>query len=130
MVVIIALKPSISIVWSSPPPCVLSLFFLVWSWSSFPPRPVSKWPPLDEDQVHSGDLFAIVRLDGLDPLLAWGMGSTNGKGGRRRRRQEISPLFFLLFIINIIITDLLESIRCRGMGILTLYIYIYISYGR
>jgi len=44
-----------------------------------------KYPPRDEglviipeDQIKSGDFFGIVRLDGLDPMLAWGMGSTTG----------------------------------------------------
>ncbi len=33
---------------------------------------------INESQVRNGDLFCILRLDGVDPLLAWGMGSTNG----------------------------------------------------
>lgn len=33
---------------------------------------------IDEDLVHSGDFIGIIRLDGLDPMLAWGMGSTTG----------------------------------------------------
>jgi len=32
----------------------------------------------DESEVQSGDFFGIIRLDGLDPMLAWGMGSTTG----------------------------------------------------
>lgn len=32
----------------------------------------------DESQVKSGDAFYIIRLDGLDPMLAWAMGSTTG----------------------------------------------------
>jgi len=32
----------------------------------------------DADDVRSGDFFGIVRLDGLDPMLAWAMGSTTG----------------------------------------------------
>ena len=39
--------------------------------------PLSSVPPL-EHQVHSGDFFGVIRLDGLDPVLAWGMGSTTG----------------------------------------------------
>lgn len=35
-------------------------------------------PVPDESEVASGDFFGIVRLDGLDPMLAWGMGSTTG----------------------------------------------------
>jgi hypothetical protein len=33
-------------------------------------------PP--ESEIQSGDFFGILRLDGLDPMLAWGMGSTTG----------------------------------------------------
>lgn len=33
---------------------------------------------INESQVRNGDMFCILRLDGVDPLLAWGMGSTNG----------------------------------------------------
>lgn len=32
----------------------------------------------DEEDVQSGDLFCIVRLDGLDPLIMWGSGSFCG----------------------------------------------------
>jgi len=28
---------------------------------------------LPEDQIQSGDFFGIIRLDGLDPMLAWAM---------------------------------------------------------
>lgn len=34
--------------------------------------------PPDESEVHSGDFFGIMRFDGLNPLLAWAMGSTTG----------------------------------------------------
>lgn len=44
-----------------------------------------RYPPRDEglviipeSQIKSGDLFGVMRLDGLDPMLAWGMGSTTG----------------------------------------------------
>jgi len=33
---------------------------------------------LDESLISSGDFFGIIRLDGLDPMLAWAMGSTTG----------------------------------------------------
>mmetsp|Transcript_84665 Transcript_84665/g.168130 ORF Transcript_84665/g.168130 Transcript_84665/m.168130 type:complete len:666 (-) Transcript_84665:59-2056(-) len=33
---------------------------------------------LQEDDIQSGDFFGILRLDGLDPMLAWGMGSHTG----------------------------------------------------
>lgn len=35
-------------------------------------------PPPPEHMVHSGDFFGIIRLDGLDPMLAWAMGSSTG----------------------------------------------------
>ncbi len=34
-------------------------------------------PPAEKD-VHSGDSFYIQRFDGLNPMLAWAMGSTTG----------------------------------------------------
>lgn len=39
--------------------------------------PLSNLPPPAE-KIHSGDFFGIIRLDGLDPMLAWAMGSTTG----------------------------------------------------
>ena len=33
---------------------------------------------VDESLIHSGDFFGILRLDGLDPMIAWGMGSMTG----------------------------------------------------
>lgn len=33
---------------------------------------------LNEKEVYSGDFLGIIRLDGLDPMLAWAMGSTTG----------------------------------------------------
>ena len=31
-----------------------------------------------EEEIHSGDMFCIVRLDGLDPMIMWGTGSPCG----------------------------------------------------
>ena len=42
------------------------------------PRDPSSNRPPPAEQVHSGDFFGIIRLDGLDPMLAWGMGSNTG----------------------------------------------------
>jgi hypothetical protein len=39
--------------------------------------PLSNLPPRAKD-VKSGDFFGIMRLDGLNPLLGWAMGSTTG----------------------------------------------------
>jgi len=33
---------------------------------------------LNETEIHSGDFLGVIRLDGLDPMLAWGMGATTG----------------------------------------------------
>jgi len=33
---------------------------------------------VDESLINSGDFIGIIRLDGLDPMLGWGMGSTTG----------------------------------------------------
>lgn len=33
---------------------------------------------LNETEIGSGDFFGIIRLDGLDPMIAWGMGSHTG----------------------------------------------------
>jgi hypothetical protein len=44
----------------------------------YPPRdPLSNTPP-PAHKIHSGDVLYVVRFDGLDPLLAWAMGSTTG----------------------------------------------------
>ncbi len=33
---------------------------------------------LDASLIKSGDYLAIARLDGLDPLIMWGIGSATG----------------------------------------------------
>lgn len=33
---------------------------------------------IDKSQVKSGDFLGVMRLDGLDPMLAWAMGSHTG----------------------------------------------------
>ena len=33
---------------------------------------------VDESLIQGGDFLGIIRLDGLDPTLAWGMGSVTG----------------------------------------------------
>ena len=33
----------------------------------------------DPSLIHSGDTFDILRLDGLDPMIAWAMGAATGK---------------------------------------------------
>lgn len=34
--------------------------------------------PIDQSLINSGDFIGIMRLDGLDPMLAWAMGSATG----------------------------------------------------
>jgi len=41
------------------------------------PRPIER-VNISKTEVNSGDFLAIIRLDGLDPMLAWGMGSHTG----------------------------------------------------
>jgi len=33
---------------------------------------------IDTSEINSGDFFGITRLDGLDPMICWGMGGTTG----------------------------------------------------
>lgn len=33
---------------------------------------------IPESEIHSGDFLGIIRLDGLDPMLAWAMGAHTG----------------------------------------------------
>eukprot|EP00456_Euglypha_rotunda_P042391 TRINITY_DN3307_c0_g1_i14.p1 TRINITY_DN3307_c0_g1~~TRINITY_DN3307_c0_g1_i14.p1 ORF type:complete len:150 (+),score=27.29 TRINITY_DN3307_c0_g1_i14:192-641(+) len=33
---------------------------------------------IDTSKVRDGDFFGLLRLDGVDPMLAWAMGSTTG----------------------------------------------------
>jgi hypothetical protein len=42
------------------------------------PRDPSTNLPPPAEKVQSGDFFGVIRLDGLDPMLAWGMGSNTG----------------------------------------------------
>jgi hypothetical protein len=45
---------------------------------NFPPRDPALNIIPDESEIKSGDTFYIIRMDGLDPLLAWAMGSSTG----------------------------------------------------
>jgi len=45
----------------------------------FPNRPAkSRQVAVDESLIHSGDFIGVIRFDGLDPMIAWGMGGTTG----------------------------------------------------
>lgn len=55
-----------------------NLEFLKWSsHMTFEKRPVNK-VEIDEDLIQSGDYIAIMRLDGLDPMIMYGTGSHSG----------------------------------------------------
>jgi len=41
------------------------------------PRSVQE-VPLNESLIQDGDFFSVLRLDGLDPMLAWAMGARSG----------------------------------------------------
>ena len=43
-----------------------------------PPRTHTEPIFLNESLIHSGDFLGIIRLDGLDPMIAYGMGSRTG----------------------------------------------------
>lgn len=40
-------------------------------------RPTRK-VQIDQSQIKSGDYFAVMRLDGLDPMIMYGTGSHSG----------------------------------------------------
>ena len=37
---------------------------------------------IPEEEISNGDTFDIMRLDGLDPMIAWAMGAATGHTGR------------------------------------------------
>ena len=37
---------------------------------------------ISEEEINNGDTFNIIRLDGLDPMIAWAMGAATGHTGR------------------------------------------------
>lgn len=47
-------------------------------YAKFDMAPLDSPVVLNESDIHSGDFFGIIRLDGLDPMLGWAMGSTTG----------------------------------------------------
>ena len=42
------------------------------------PEGVPEILPIDKDLIKSGDTFDIMRLDGLDPMIAWAQGAATG----------------------------------------------------
>jgi len=64
----------------TPEDCELNIDFLekYTNVNRIEPRdPFSTLPP-DESEVHSGDFFGLIRLDGLGTMMAWAMGTTTG----------------------------------------------------
>lgn len=55
-------------------------------------RPVQE-VSVDDSFIQSGDFFGILRLDGLDPMLAWAMGATTGHTTVALRDTETGELF-------------------------------------
>lgn len=53
-------------------------FLSVFRGMALKPRKDPGGVMLNESEIGSGDFFGILRLDGLDPMLTWGMGSSTG----------------------------------------------------
>jgi hypothetical protein len=52
--------------------------FLKWSMNyEMEVRPIQK-VTIDENLIQSGDYFAVMRMDGLDPMIMYGTGSHSG----------------------------------------------------
>eukprot|EP00760_Papus_ankaliazontas_P015604 PhM_4_TR16614/c0_g1_i1/m.40565 len=54
---------------------------------------------LPADYIQSGDFIGVIRFDGLDPMLAWAMGSTTGHTVVAMRAPN-STLFFCESTVN------------------------------
>jgi hypothetical protein len=54
------------------------------------PRPegVPEVLPIQASLIQNGDTFDIMRLDGLDPMIAWAMGSATGHTAIALWREE------------------------------------------
>eukprot|EP00755_Sulcionema_specki_P020669 Sspe_Gene.12677::Locus_4333_Transcript_1_1_Confidence_1.000_Length_2083::g.12677::m.12677 len=48
---------------------------------------------VDASLIQTGDFIGIIRLDGLDPMLAWAMGSTTGHTVVAIRNETTGELF-------------------------------------
>ena len=51
--------------------------------------------PIDESLIASGDFFGVMRLDGLDPMLAWAMGAHTGHTVLALREPPNDQLFIV-----------------------------------
>lgn len=50
---------------------------------------------LNESDIHSGDFLGVIRMDGLDPMLAFGMGSHTGHTAVALWEESDTRKFFL-----------------------------------
>ena len=58
-------------------------FLKIQAFNDMDERPIEDVPIAAED-IQDGDFFGVIRLDGLDPMLAWAMGAhTGAQGGER-----------------------------------------------
>jgi hypothetical protein len=55
-----------------------NLDFLKWSINYDLKERSIKKVEIDESQIQSGDYFAVMRMDGLDPMIMYGTGSHSG----------------------------------------------------
>ena len=53
----------------------------------------------DPSLIKSGDTFDILRLDGLDPMIGWAMGSATGDLYLYSPQCKIISFFAILFYI-------------------------------
>eukprot|EP01060_Flectonema_neradi_P016867 TRINITY_DN234_c1_g1_i5.p1 TRINITY_DN234_c1_g1~~TRINITY_DN234_c1_g1_i5.p1 ORF type:complete len:659 (+),score=196.41 TRINITY_DN234_c1_g1_i5:46-2022(+) len=60
-----------------------------------PRGPINESNPtnVDPDLIQTGDFIGVIRLDGLDPMLAWAMGSTTGHTTIAVRDATTNELF-------------------------------------
>jgi len=62
-----------------PTPAVDNIYFMQnYTDFIYAPRGPIQNVNISTDQINSGDFFGITRLDGLDPMIIWGMGGTTG----------------------------------------------------
>ena len=66
------------------------------------PKDVPEIMPIDKNLVKNGDTFNIMRLDGLDPMIAWAMGSATGHTAIAMWKEDevINHLIRVLSISN------------------------------
>ena len=66
------------------------------------PKDVPEILPIDKNLVKNGDTFNIMRLDGLDPMIAWAMGSATGHTAIAMWKEDevINHLIRVLSISN------------------------------